>query len=45
MAESNLKLVGVTAVEDSLQEGVVDTIRELKRAGIKVLGLDQMGGF
>lgn len=34
--ERNLKLLGATAVEDSLQKGVPETIANLKEAGIKV---------
>lgn len=32
-------LLGATAVEDKLQEGVPDTIHTLQMAGIKVLSL------
>ena len=35
-AESNLILLGATAVEDKLQEGVPDTIDLLLKAGIKI---------
>lgn len=35
-AERGLNLIGATAVEDSLQEGVPETIAHLKEAGIKV---------
>lgn len=35
-AESNLILVGATAVEDKLQEDVADTLETLRRAGIKI---------
>ncbi|KAI8850390.1 hypothetical protein BC829DRAFT_389315 [Chytridium lagenaria] len=34
--ESNLTLLGATAIEDKLQVGVPDTIDKLRRAGIKV---------
>ncbi|XP_058870812.1 phospholipid-transporting ATPase IC [Acipenser ruthenus] len=34
--ENNLTLLGATAIEDRLQEGVPETIRTLKRAGIKI---------
>ncbi|XP_019752668.1 phospholipid-transporting ATPase IC isoform X1 [Hippocampus comes] len=34
--EQNLQLLGVTAIEDRLQEGVPETISLLKQAGIKV---------
>ena len=34
--ENNLNLVGVTAVEDKLQDGVPDTIKSLREAGIQV---------
>jgi phospholipid-translocating ATPase len=34
--ETELILLGATAIEDKLQDGVPETIRDLKRAGIKV---------
>ncbi|KAF8507334.1 phospholipid-translocating ATPase [Hysterangium stoloniferum] len=34
--EQDLRLLGATAIEDKLQDGVPDTIADLKRAGIKV---------
>lgn len=34
--EQDLRLLGATAIEDSLQEGVPETIADLKRAGIKI---------
>lgn len=34
--EQNLILLGATAIEDKLQDGVPETISDLKRAGIKV---------
>ncbi|KAH3674586.1 hypothetical protein WICMUC_003132 [Wickerhamomyces mucosus] len=34
--ENNLELLGATAIEDKLQEGVSDTIGKLNRAGIKL---------
>ena len=34
--ESNLELVGASAVEDKLQEDVADTLETLRRAGIKI---------
>lgn len=34
--ESNLELVGATAIEDKLQEGVSETIRYMREASIKV---------
>ncbi|XP_008579413.1 PREDICTED: probable phospholipid-transporting ATPase IK [Galeopterus variegatus] len=34
--EQNLKLLGVTAIEDRLQDGVPDTIKCLKKGNIKV---------
>jgi magnesium-transporting ATPase (P-type) len=34
--EKNLELVGSTAIEDKLQDGVPQTIEELARAGIKI---------
>lgn len=36
MIETNLTLVGVTAVEDKLQDGVPDTLQTLKDASIRV---------
>ncbi|XP_076237899.1 phospholipid-transporting ATPase IF [Calliopsis andreniformis] len=36
LMESGLTLVGVTAVEDRLQEGVEDTLESLQVAGIKI---------
>ena len=34
--ERNLRLLGATAIEDRLQDGVPETIADLKRAGIKI---------
>lgn len=34
--EHDLRLLGATAIEDKLQDGVPDTIADLKRAGIKI---------
>ncbi|THU78043.1 phospholipid-translocating ATPase [Dendrothele bispora CBS 962.96] len=34
--EQGLRLLGATAIEDSLQDGVPETIADLKRAGIKI---------
>ena len=34
--ETNLELLGATAVEDKLQDGVPDTLEALRTAGIKV---------
>ena len=34
--ENGLKLIGSTAIEDRLQDEVADTIRFMKRTGIKV---------
>ena len=34
--EKNLLIIGATAIEDKLQEGVKDTIKYLKKAGIKI---------
>lgn len=34
--EQNLQLLGATAVEDKLQDGVPDAIHTLQQAGIKV---------
>ncbi|KAI4341884.1 hypothetical protein MLD38_026556 [Melastoma candidum] len=36
IVESELSLVGATAIEDRLQEGVPETIESLRQAGIKV---------
>ncbi|OIW00929.1 hypothetical protein TanjilG_10007 [Lupinus angustifolius] len=36
LVECNLKLLGATAIEDRLQEGVPETIESLRQAGIKV---------
>ncbi|XP_059644919.1 phospholipid-transporting ATPase 1-like [Cornus florida] len=36
LIESNLRLLGATAIEDKLQEGVPETIESLRQAGIKV---------
>lgn len=35
-AETKMKLIGTTAVEDTLQEGVPETIESLRIAGVKV---------
>jgi phospholipid-translocating ATPase len=34
--ERDLRLLGATAIEDKLQDGVPETIADLKRAGIKI---------
>ena len=34
--EMNMELLGSTAIEDKLQDGVPDTIRFMREAGIKV---------
>ncbi|CAK5275664.1 unnamed protein product [Mycena citricolor] len=34
--EKDLRLLGATAIEDKLQDGVPETIADLKRAGIKI---------
>ena len=34
--ERNLKVIGCTAIEDRLQDGVYETVQYLKEAGIKV---------
>ena len=34
--EQNLLLLGATAIEDRLQDGVPEAIADLKRAGLKV---------
>ena len=36
MIEKDMFLLGATAIEDKLQEGVPDTIHTLQMAGIKV---------
>lgn len=36
--EQNLLLLGATAIEDRLQDGVPEAIADLKRAGLKVSG-------
>lgn len=41
--EKDLELVGATAIEDKLQEGVPETIFDLSRAGIKVRGTKRRG--
>ena len=34
--EKDLRLLGATAIEDKLQDGVPETIADLKKAGIKI---------
>jgi P-type E1-E2 ATPase len=34
--ENELELIGATAIEDKLQDEVADTIKFIKRAGIKL---------
>jgi len=34
--EHDLQLLGATAIEDRLQDGVPETIADLKKAGIKI---------
>ena len=34
--ERGLRLLGATAIEDKLQDGVPETIADLKRAGLKI---------
>jgi phospholipid-translocating ATPase len=34
--EQDLRLLGATAIEDKLQDGVPEAIADLKRAGIKI---------
>jgi len=34
--EQDMRLLGATAIEDRLQDGVPETIADLKRAGIKI---------
>jgi phospholipid-transporting ATPase len=33
--ESNMDLLGITGIEDKIQEGVIETLEKLKKAGIK----------
>lgn len=48
--EKDLEVMGVTAIEDKLQEGVPETLKGLREAGVKVghplllLPHDQLGG-
>ncbi len=44
--EQNMMLIGATAIEDKLQDGVPDTIANLALAGIKIWVLtgDKQGG-
>lgn len=47
LIEKDLFLLGATAIEDKLQDGVPDTIHILQQAGIKVrasTGVQEMGG-
>lgn len=37
--EKDMFLLGATAIEDKLQDGVPDTIHTLQQAGIKVCGV------
>ena len=39
MLEKGLTMIGVTAVEDRLQENVPETMESLRAAGIKVITL------
>ena len=45
--EANLQLIGATAIEDKLQDGVPDAIANLAQAGIKIWVLtgDKQGMF
>jgi phosphoglycolate phosphatase-like HAD superfamily hydrolase len=45
--EKNLKLLGATAIDDKLQDGVPQTIERLTQAGIKIWMLtgDKAGKF
>ena len=36
LIEKDLRLLGATAIEDKLQDGVPETIADLKEAGIKI---------
>lgn len=36
MLETNLQLIGSTAIEDRLQEGVPEAITHIRKAGIKI---------
>lgn len=40
--ENDLSLLGATAIEDKLQDGVPEAIADLKRAGIKVIVSDSL---
>lgn len=40
LIEKDLFLLGATAIEDKLQDGVPDTIHTLQMAGIKVVHLE-----
>ena len=45
--EQNMSLIGATAIEDKLQDGVPETIANLALAGIKIWVLtgDKQGGY
>ncbi len=45
--EQNLLLLGATAIEDRLQDGVADCLQRLTQAGIKIWVLtgDKIGSF
>lgn len=40
--EQNLQLLGATAIEDKLQDGVPDAIHTLQQAGIKVTATERI---
>lgn len=44
LMESGLTLLGVTAVEDRLQDSVEDTLECLRVAGIKVISMNYLEG-
>jgi len=43
--ENDLCLVGATAVEDQLQDGVADTLQSLRQAGIQVYLHEMFSGI
>jgi phospholipid-transporting ATPase len=45
LIEKDLFLLGATAIEDKLQDGVPDTIHTLQMAGIKVVASSAINGI
>lgn len=47
LLESDMELLGITGVEDKLQENVCQTLENLRNAGIQIWMLtgDKMGNF